>query len=338
MKSKSLCEPNDVASSVINFIHDQLQIDAEWSESRPRGFCWWGHRVKQTVWSDEPLQDRGLVVTRVHARTDVLKKVSLDRKAIKTLAFRNTDASLSSLQYDPVEQTISLYCSAWVHAGNVHWVQPLLTHAVALQAAWGSVIANGRMSGSFGGQINASKPAHGRARQNKDNMLDIIAQVYFPMGLIPPSVTGADYAQALALVKKLRWIGTASETGFTCEVPPTKQVAATCERTALIQVSSAESHPLLGNGVFFRLTLPEKLDEALAPRMAIELNRAEITDETGCHHLGAWGVGPAGLAWVTFLPNAAHGSGLVAALVQSLAIRANWARQRLTSLLPESHQ
>ena len=55
-----------------------MQIDTAWSVREPRAFTWWGHRLAQRVWVDEPRHSRGVDVVHAFAETDLLDGVPAD--------------------------------------------------------------------------------------------------------------------------------------------------------------------------------------------------------------------------------------------------------------------
>ena len=63
----------DVGTRVIDFVHQYLQIDEEWTARGERGFVWWAGPLAQSVWAEPPDEDRGVVLSSVHVRTDLLR-------------------------------------------------------------------------------------------------------------------------------------------------------------------------------------------------------------------------------------------------------------------------
>jgi hypothetical protein len=63
----------DLGIQTVQNIYQDLQIDQKLSVKGESGFTWWGHRLAQRIWADPPLEDREIVITRVHAETDFLK-------------------------------------------------------------------------------------------------------------------------------------------------------------------------------------------------------------------------------------------------------------------------
>lgn len=61
----------DAGKALVDHIYNVMSIDEEWSIRTDRGCSWWGGPLEQTIWADEPMDDLGLRVCRVHARTDV---------------------------------------------------------------------------------------------------------------------------------------------------------------------------------------------------------------------------------------------------------------------------
>ena len=90
----------DAGPQVLKHVHEQMKIDREWSVKGRRQFVWWGHRLAQRVWADPPFEDEGMVITRLHARTDLIDDFRPDPRRLGALAAFMRLASLSGLVRD----------------------------------------------------------------------------------------------------------------------------------------------------------------------------------------------------------------------------------------------
>ena len=80
--------------------------------------------------------------------------------------------------------------------------------------------------------------------------------------------------------------------------------------TALWQMNADQSHPEMGGGLFCLLNMPHKIPEMdKLDKVVSELNRLEMHGNDLPPHFGAWCRGKRdNPAYVSFLPNALHGS------------------------------
>src|SRR4051794_5172764 len=75
----------DVGPRLLDYVFAQMQIDAPWSLRDARAFTWWGHRLAQRVWVDQPRESRGVNVVRAVAETELLNDVPRDQKVLDLL-------------------------------------------------------------------------------------------------------------------------------------------------------------------------------------------------------------------------------------------------------------
>jgi hypothetical protein len=81
--------------------------------------------------------------------------------------------------------------------------------------------------------------------------------------------------------------------------------------TALWQMIADQPHPEMGGGLFCLLNMPHEIaDKDKLDKVVTELNRLEMQGNDLPPHFGAWchGVRDTNPAYVSFLPNALHGS------------------------------
>ena len=76
--------------------------------------------------------------------------------------------------------------------------------------------------------------------------------------------------------------------------------------TASLQALTGEAHPMLGNGLMVRLTLPAGAVEVADAAVAAELNRLEFASIARADLQGAWMAAAGQLHHVAFHPNIAH--------------------------------
>ena len=95
--------------------------------------------------------------------------------------------------------------------------------------------------------------------------------------------------------------------------------------TAYLQALTHEAHPMLGNGLTVRLTLPAGAVETPDAATAAGLNRLEFASVARADLQGAWVAASGQLHHVAFHPNIAHtGSTDAADVLRSGLERARW--------------
>jgi hypothetical protein len=99
----------DVGIMAVNEIYENLRIDTEWSLIHEKGFTWWGHRQAQRVWTEEPFEESGMLISKVNTETDSL--ICSNRLEFPTdqLAAYLCDSSLGGLVVDKDRSVFERY-------------------------------------------------------------------------------------------------------------------------------------------------------------------------------------------------------------------------------------
>src|SRR6266540_4516156 len=111
-------EKTDLGLQVIRSIHDALEVPAEWSLEAHRNFTWWAHRLAQHVWAEPARSSNEIEVVRIHASTDLLRKVPDAERTVEGLSALNRFATLSALVWERESAEVVLHAAAYVHARN----------------------------------------------------------------------------------------------------------------------------------------------------------------------------------------------------------------------------
>jgi len=103
---------------------------------------------------------------------------------------------------------------------------------------------------------------------------------------------------------------------------------ATDDETSLLTFQSKMRHPNLGNGLFFKLELPDAYFEEQLVELVHHLNHLEVTGADVPPFFGAWcsHIKTRRIAYVGFLPNLAYWPGSVTHISGWLKLRAQTAR------------
>jgi hypothetical protein len=317
-------EAPDLGLVLIRRIHDALEVPGQWSLEAHRNFTWWAHHLAQHVWAEPPRMSNEIEVVRVHASTDLLRKVPDGAQTVERLSALNRFATLSALVWEPESAEIVLHAAAYAHARNVPWLLPLLNAAVVLQAAEAHAQV-GELAAHFEAEpAETAHPSSGR-RRDPDDVLDVLGNVYGRVGSDKSPFTEADF-EATVQMEPRPWTEARHDGArFTAELSLPGPGGESGEIRALLQASADTLHPRLGSGLLLRLELPYAQGEGAA-RQAADLNLAEFREWTNSHLFGAWcKSGEDSLSFVQFLPAAVYEAGLLSRLAWNLAVRARWA-------------
>ncbi|HQZ72490.1 MAG TPA: hypothetical protein PK826_14315, partial [Anaerolineae bacterium] len=283
----------DVGRTVIDAVYRTMQIDAPWSLRAEREFSWWGYRLKQRVWAGAPHRSGDEVVTRVWARTDVLRGVPDRPKTYAAIAEANILSAMSALVYDPDTRRVVLNCSMIAHQHNQAWLEHYFGMAVALQVCQAESLAD-ELARKIGGEPDVSAHADSGPRSEPDDMLNMMSVEATSPKHPQTWLTRADF-QAITDRKSGPWVlATADVSGMTAEMPFINDVPAaaalvsgdeaTPPGTALLMANVDQPHPILGDGLLVRVGLPIQVDAEFANT----LNLLETTGPWETHQLGAW--------------------------------------------------
>ncbi len=150
----------------------------------------------------------------------------------------------------------------------------------------------------------------------------------------PSRWPGEEFAWA---EEKLRDIGVycnASASGLTAEFAwePGAVSAMTGDQTSLLQMENTVTHPTAGNGLVFRLVLPDSGNTEELVEQATRLNLLEIDGIDMPPGFGAWAVLPQfqGVGYTGFWPNCMYYPGTVATIAAWCLARNRLAQQIVT--------
>ena len=312
----------DVGTDVVNGIFNLLKIDAEWSAPISRGFSWWGHRLRQRIWSTPPYDDRGIVIHRVYAVTDAVRDIKVSQTAADiALSPLGTLAIGSAKIFDPGEQVIRLWTSATVHAEVAPWMTPLLASYAILQVIEAERTAE-LVADATQGVINRTSHPTSGMRQTPDEMLNVLDIGFRPMGQKKSPWNGNDELLKISdALNATNCFCMGDTTGLTVEFQFGQD-------TSMMRIISTENHPSIGSGVGMFFQIPIFGSQESACMIAGALNRAEEHTKSPSHLIGSWCAKTLGNrsvpAFVTFLPTALYKPGLLTSLTYSAVNRARW--------------
>ncbi len=306
--------------------------------------------MAQRVWSEPARRDLGVDVHRIQAETILLQNVLLDDSHLAAMALMNRAASLSALIYDPETRAISSNCILHAHEGNVDWVVSLFSAAVAIQAAHAHQFINEFAKAFESAPAFSSHPKSGW-RNEPDDMLNVIANVFAPIGQEQSRFVTEDFSDAENFLRDSPAIANSDKAGLTVEFPLSNgksykknfirnsflgRILGRELPSALFEALADVPHPQLGSGLLMLLRLPVSFDLHETPKVCNELNLA-ASKEWPCNLMGAWCLSdPETPAFASFVPSLLRKKGFLTNLTVSQAMRAQWATEYLSSLCSTS--
>ena len=309
----------DVGVRVAGFVYRLLQIDAEWTAPRDRGFAWWPGTFAQSVWAEPPYEDGDVTLSRVHVQTDLLR--GMPDAGVPALAPYMRAAALSGFVRDAADPGVLRLATCFsVHEQVEETLGRLIGLAAALQAATAYRLA-ADLARATGGEPAVSGPPGRVPRTRPDDMVRVIENQIAPAGAGPSAFAGPEFGQAADWLERQGFVTNADETGLTSELPFGGM-------TSLLTLRADDPHPELGSGLTGRLVLPVLPGEAASARAveaALNLNSDEVASHTDVQFAGSWCPAERGLAFHLFVPNLVSGPGWVTNLAFALARRAMWA-------------
>ena len=335
----------ELAQQCLKRIVDLWQIDAnrmKWLEPQEGvsyGFEWWPGdyqvRVQATIASDHsPNYSIKLTV-----RTNFLREVDATSEEFETLVgtFARFMTSTYGWVYPPRSvlnhfassansAELWLQGSVYINDQNAGWMTDFFANMSIIQPinaqTQGPKIPE--LVGS--GAVNTTRPESLQALP-LDGILEVVAQVYAPIGKEPSRFVGHDEFEKFAetYARNDDCYGNGDPTGMTLETPFGSD-------SALIRLRTDEAHPQLGSGLLASLQLPLLGDALSMSRQAAELNFLEAISWTGFPQLGTWHTAQnrgdeEGVAFTLFVPNALYQPMIATNIAFWLVARARWIRE-----------
>jgi len=309
----------DLGLDTVAFLRERYQVEDQWIELRERGFRWWPAELEQEVWAEPAWDDDGIVVWRVHVRTDLLCDVDPAGRAVEWVAtVARSMGSLSAPILDGQDAPrVRLASSVYVHEQNLCWTQPLLAWVGLLQLAearlWAAIaeetgVARARWS---------AHPVTG-PRREPDELTGLVEKLVLPRGRGPSPYAGSDMEACLRFARQPPVVlATGGPEGVTAELP-------FGPRTSLLQLRADARHPLLGSGLLVLLTLPVSARDGA---QAVGLNSRELQAGVRTKLMGSWVPDETGLSFAAFYPSAVRREGIAVNLFLGMAQRALWAAE-----------
>ena len=208
----------DVGLEAMEAIFNVLQIDEEWSVSRPRGFTWWSYRLAQHVDATEPWEDDEFQLSRIRIRTEVVNSVDAATGPEKFVALAQCARDLECGRVGPgrgiFQRILHRNC-----APRERWlVEPHAGHSSDYskqRCPWAGSSAR-RVCGGVAAASN--HPVSGE-RPEPDSMLEAPAQMAKQAKDAGQSFIGPLCSNLSDFLPGYELLGFSDESNFSCEVP-----------------------------------------------------------------------------------------------------------------------
>lgn len=310
----------NAGEQVLDFLYaTQLQVDDEWAVRTPDGFTWWAAEKAQSVEIiDEETSPEGMTGYLVNVRTEMISGIDLtDAALIELNRGPMKFASMAGPVYDPESRTVSLCSLARVHEEITEWMGMLLSTAAVLQLAEVQLFAEG-IAENHGGHVAVSGHPERGVRQHPDEMIYAAARIFSPANREPLRLSESDFAEAVTqfMLTPPSMGASAGGLGLTVEFPYG-------DSSSLCQFIGDKDHPLYGNGLLVVQRFPfQAPDEIAGIRLALEFNRADLTENPAGYGLGSYVYADDMLCFTGFIPNLLLREGMLPSLYYSSATRA----------------
>lgn len=310
-------------------MNEGLQVDPAWSVRTPRGFRWWPHKHAQTIEvigrETGPHGEDGYLIS---VRTDLLRSVSVGVRELEAINVLMCTATMAGLVYDETTHTLSVASLVRVYDLIADMISRLTRYAALLQIdlaePLGPILAE-----AFHAEDAVSGPPGRGLRPEPDEMAQAADTWIIPMGALPSKWIGGEFEEITRryLSGPPALLANAAPNGLTVEFPYGTSDSSLC------QFFGGEPHPRYGNGLLILQSFPfEARSDAEGIRLALSLNRAELTEAPFGYGFGSYAYRDRTLHFTGFLPNLAYELGILANIVISCTMRARVVSTRLTGV------
>lgn len=338
-----MASPESRVQSCLNRMIELWQVDSnrmKWLESKD-GFEWWPGDYRVLVQATTGRREDAEGFIKLTARTSFLRNVDATTEKFEQLVgtFSRYTTSTFSWVYPPKSISEKLggqskSTDLWLHGSvyldeqNSGWLNDFFAHMTIIQPI-NAQIQGTRMADIVGSGIADKTRPENLASLPLDDVLEVVAEIYAPIGKQPSRFAGHDEFETFAenYARNDNCFGNGDKTGLTLETPFGSD-------SVLIRLRTEEPHPQLGNGLLATLQLPYSGDGLMMAQQAAELNFLETISWTGFPQLGSWHTAQnrgteEGVAFTLFVPSALYKPYIATNIAFWLLARARWVRETL---------
>ncbi len=319
---------DDLGLEVVGKIHDTLKVTEHWRQNQDRGFKWWPESFNQRVWAENSNFSNAQSFFRVHVETELFKGRGHTPDFELNLATEMAHATTSSLVYYAECETYCLHSSAYFTRENEEWLTKLFIGGCLLQLA--EVYSMGKGFGLRLKAVNAitGHPIHG-LRDQPDPILGAVQAWFIPHGASESRWTGINEWKETewAMDRQANHFESDHHTHLKAQFPWFLDQSESID----LYVTTDEAHPVLGNGLHQRMTIPLKLTPERCAHTAMQLNAMEAKDWLRCHTMGSWSFEDGQIEYESFVPNTLYQEGVLENMTLSNAIRAQWVNEQFAA-------
>lgn len=302
-----------------------LISDQRYVEDDHEGFTWWANDLAQRVWCEEGIYQHATTTYRMHCETDLIRGRGRATAFELALEREMDHTTLNALVYDAPNDTYKLHSSVFATEENIVHLKRTAFSAVILQIVEAQMVAQKLVSSLGAIPASSAHPTMG-IRTQADNMCHAMETFFKPQGAQQSRWQGApEWADTERAVER-------ESEKFTSDHHTHLQAefiwsASHATRGIVLDVTTREPHPILGNGLHFTLSVPLVMSPERVSHMALELNQYERDNWKRTHMLGSWSCHGGVLAYRSFVPNTVYRAELLPELTLNNAVRAHWVNE-----------
>lgn len=339
--------PETRAKSCLNRILELWQVDSSWMKwleakaGSSAGFEWWpgDYQVRVQATTSRESNTNGTI--KLTVRTSFLHQIDPNSEKFETFVgkFARFTTSTYGWVYPPRRvldhfRSPTNFAELWLHGSvyinnqNAGWLTDFFANTSIIQPINAQIQGSQMPSIAGSGVANMARPA-AMEGWPLDNILEVVAEVYAPIGREVSRFGGHDEFKEFAetYARNDNCFGNGDATGLTLETPFGSD-------SALIRLKTDEAHPQLGSGLLVTLQLPYSGDALSMSRKAAKLNFLETIEWTEFPQLGSWHTAQnrgsdEGLAFTLFVPSALYKPMLATNIAFWFIYRDQWARKTL---------
>lgn len=282
----------DLGKQALDAVIETLQIDPGRMQRIDNGFEWWPGRFKVSVRAQQASNDAaGSWVLR--ARTSFLKNVPVTdeevRISIDSLAALAPSFAWVYLPPDAAskygiteDHGLWFETDVYIREDNIGWLPRFFACLALMQPVYAEK-DHDLVCDLLGAEPDFSYPAHAPNVVFHDDILNVPAQIYMPLGKKENRFADSEELEQIAerFGRNDLCFGMGDRNGLTLETPIGSQ-------SALIRLFTEQTHPDLGCGLLSTLTMPNIQSRKEAIDQCMWNNFFQATMWTDVPLIGSW--------------------------------------------------